>query len=1097
MTGDIYGSDLILGYNSTTPTITTDDANETLYIDPNGSGSVGIGTVSSGDIKDLLSVVGNVAAKIYRDWDNTNFYFDPADSALALVASGDITTAAQIGIGTTAPTNAIDIVGAATINATGALTISSGGNINLNPGGGSPEVNVGGSGAGKINVGTVDPPYTIGGQRYATYMPSMVGVKEEVTGVANTTENVPGVGYRSIIDFGRLTTGTDLWLFSKTTDLKTNIDKLVVILNPSGNTRAWYDLDTTNYRLAIYTSQPSRVSYRFTAPRFDYQSWQNTRTNAILGFDISGLTPITASEAPLATPSANIIGDLSITTTTTPSTGLLFDLKDSLGAFIYDVGKFSQAAVANLKAGWLAVDTITPLATNTDGIDIKLGATQKLAITDSTGTPKTTFDQLGNATLSGQLESKDVVVHQNATFEGNIIQTGGVNALPDQGSMVANGGFEVNNDGNASMPDTWTCNNTGTSTGSCSRDTINKSQGNASLAVIKNNTTDQLQVMSNCVPITGGSSYNVNMRIRSSVSLSKTQHYVGLWGYATETDCKNNSNATPYMTGVAATTSWSSISRTTGILGSSVSWARAGTYITGAAATISVDALRLIPSTLNESMDIAENYYVSTPLTAGTIAQIAATNDSTVEKALNTTSQSLIGIVSTSPAITLGEGVDPEMLTPIALSGRVPAIVSDIDGTIANGDPITASSIAGVGAKTVNAGATVGKALQTFDPSTMTCQDVASVDNIIWPDDDGTNKTRTCFTLPDGTHIGKIMTFINVSWFAPEVTQETKTKTLYADRIITSFGELTATPSSQTINYITNVTNIIATPSSEYLGTPTVDTTPTLDASTAALLAQLSDSVATFTSETIDLSGRAIIADSVTLHDSLSVLGNTTLGETSIAGSLLVDATVRMSQSGIETISDTLYLNKTKFANVDILAGTMVITTTGDVLVTGNLAVTGNVAIGGTLGVSTIRPNTEDLTINLEKTSSASAFGKLIVKGAADKTVTIDQNGNITASGSATVARLNITGMDDPTSTIAATATSSATIGTGIVRAGTKEVTVATTAITDQSLIYVTPITSTNNQVLYVKTKTAGAGFTVNMDTDIPQDVRFNWWIVN
>ena len=35
------------------------------------------------------------------------------------------------------------------------------------------------------DAGTVDPVYTIGGERYATYMAAMIGVKEETTGVVN------------------------------------------------------------------------------------------------------------------------------------------------------------------------------------------------------------------------------------------------------------------------------------------------------------------------------------------------------------------------------------------------------------------------------------------------------------------------------------------------------------------------------------------------------------------------------------------------------------------------------------------------------------------------------------------------------------------------------------------------------------------------------------------------------------------------------------------------------------------------------------------------------------------------------------------------
>ncbi len=464
--------------------------------------------------------------------------------------------------------------------------------------------------------------------------------------------------------------------------------------------------------------------------------------------------------------------------------------------------------------------------------------------------------------------------------------------------------------------------------------------------------------------------------------------------------------------------------------------------------------------------------------------QIAPDNTSAVEKATQEKNRTIIGIVSTNPAMILGVGIANEsMLTPIALTGRIPAIVSNQNGIITNGDAITVSATPGIGTKAIDSGVIVGKALESFTPDDATCAEIPSIDAVVWPQDDGTNSAKPCFKLPDPStgsgqayiYVGKIMTFANVGWFEPEVQSELKTKTLYADRIIISGGELT------------NITTQLASSSA----TPTVDLTPTLDASTAALLASLSQSVSSLTAENIDLSGKSITASAITLHNSLSVLGNTTLGETSIAGSLLVDASIRLSGTGIETISEPLYLNKTKLANVDILAGTLVITTTGDVVVTGNLIVT------GILGASIIKPIDNNLTLSLEHitASPSSSFGKLIVRGKEEHTVEFDAQGNITASGSATIAKLNISSMDDATATLSAT--SSATIGEATVPAGITTLTVKTTAVTDQSLIYITPLSSTNNQVLYVKTKTPGNGFTVNIDAAITKNVKFNWWIVN
>ena len=148
------------------------------------------------------------------------------------------------------------------------------------------DVTVGG-GTGKIDVGTVDPPYTINGEKYGTYMAGMIGVKEEVMGRVNTSEYVNGLGYRTLIDLDGQVKGSDLWLFSKTTNLINNLNQLAVLLTASGQAKTWYEIDEQNNILAIYSSTPSNVIYRLTAPRFDADSWTNTRTSDSIGFVIN------------------------------------------------------------------------------------------------------------------------------------------------------------------------------------------------------------------------------------------------------------------------------------------------------------------------------------------------------------------------------------------------------------------------------------------------------------------------------------------------------------------------------------------------------------------------------------------------------------------------------------------------------------------------------------------------------------------------------------------------------------------------------------------------------------------------------------------
>jgi hypothetical protein len=155
---------------------------------------------------------------------------------------------------------------------------------------------------GKLNVGTIDPVYTIGGKRYATYVPSMTGQKEETAGVVHVTcntQHATGSMLQDtcsvVLDFGNAPEGSDLWLFSKTTDLKDNFDKMTALLTASFEGRVWYEKDASRNRLTIYALPTTydllptnlEVSYRFTAPRFDAASWSNYSDASSAGFIIN------------------------------------------------------------------------------------------------------------------------------------------------------------------------------------------------------------------------------------------------------------------------------------------------------------------------------------------------------------------------------------------------------------------------------------------------------------------------------------------------------------------------------------------------------------------------------------------------------------------------------------------------------------------------------------------------------------------------------------------------------------------------------------------------------------------------------------------
>ena len=243
------------------------------------------------------------------------------------------------------------------------------------------------SGIGKIDVGTIDPPYTINGEKYATYMAGMVGIKEEMIGKITTSEYISGLGYRALINLDSQPKGSDLWLFSKTTDIRNHLDQLSVLLTAAGQAKTWYEIDTPNKILAIYSSTPTDINFRLSAPRFDSANWLNTRTSEASGFVLNSpdfYTSLTDTGffGSAIEPELIVLADNS------------FSLKVN-GQETKEVSSFFQSIIANLKVGTQVVTTL--LADN-------------LTIRTKLISPIADIDQLKvvDATVSGTLYADSI-----------------------------------------------------------------------------------------------------------------------------------------------------------------------------------------------------------------------------------------------------------------------------------------------------------------------------------------------------------------------------------------------------------------------------------------------------------------------------------------------------------------------------------------------------------------------------------------------------------------------------------------------------------------------------------------------------------------
>lgn len=259
-----------------------------------------------------------------------------------------------------------------------------------------------------------------------------------------------------------------------------------------------------------------------------------------------------------------------------------------------------------------------------------------------------------------------------------------------------------------------------------------------------------------------------------------------------------------------------------------------------------------------------------------------------------------------------------------------------------------------------------------------------------------------------------------------------------------------------------------------------------------------------------DVSVSSISALNLNLASTLSIGNEFMLSQNMMA--------FNVSETCLEDSCQTFFIQPSGEGRLSFLADAMVLSRDGGLQINTDVLVAGRLTAQEGLFTSLIGalPG-QDIEINLASAPTEAEMlretplegdtlesnSDLIIRGNNDQEVAA-----FTASGSARFQKLIIASEDALPDAFATdtSITTNATTGTATIGAGSTEFLIRNSNITDESLIYVTPTSSTRNQVVFVKSKlsdyagtisTNEAGFIVSVDRPILEDISFNWWIIN
>ncbi|MCL5439097.1 MAG: hypothetical protein M1268_03865, partial [Patescibacteria group bacterium] len=245
-------------------------------------------------------------------------------------------------------------------------------------------------------------------------------------------------------------------------------------------------------------------------------------------------------------------------------------------------------------------------------------------------------------------------------------------------------------------------------------------------------------------------------------------------------------------------------------------------------------------------------------------------------------------------------------------------------------------------------------------------------------------------------------------------------------------------------------------------------------------------------------------------NQGLIALGPTSLNDVSIAGQLYVGSSLAMTGNSINVLGTDFEIQPLRQGGISMMGGKVYIDIDGNMRVDGNTEFAKDLKVKGTLVTNIISPIPEsDLIIKLGSNSQGIQNSEFRIQNSSGSAVlTVNQKGDVTASGSArfaediearrgTFAKLNLNLIAPAFAISNSEAIATGSAGVATISAHLNELTINNPLVTEKSLIYITPVSDTDNQVLYLRRQKPGESFTVGIGQGATKPMPFNWMIVN